>query len=337
VHLIRATSLIQFPELVAELGGNPANLLRPAGIRVEDIGHFETFIVLRGAIAALEAAATATSTPDIGRRLSCRQGIEILGPVGVAARNAGTFGEALTTFNRFMAAYSPGLSVAVHPLPDPEIVFFEHRIELSPTPPHGQTVELSLGIMLRVLRMLLQPDYAPVEVHLPHRPLAPESDYRRFFGTRVLFGRPAAGLVIRSDDLERELRCDTLTHETATSYLQTIVSQRPPTTARAVADMARHLLPARMASIEMIAEQFGLHPKALQRRLATEGTSFSSVIDGLRREMAEQYLRDPAITLVHLSHQLGFAEQSVLSRAAHRWFGMSPMQYRRQQGQSARS
>ena len=55
------------------------------------------------------------------------------------------------------------------------------------------------------------------------------------------------------------------------------------------------------------------------------------------QEAKAQLDRDPAITLVHLSHQLGFAEQSVLSRAAHRWFGMSPMQYRRQQGQSARS
>jgi AraC-like DNA-binding protein len=72
-----------------------------------------------------------------------------------------------------------------------------------------------------------------------------------------------------------------------------------------------------------------LHPKALQRRLGAEGTTFAAVLDGVRRETAVRYLRDTEMSLLHLSRQLGYAEQAVLTRACQRWFGATPLAYRR--------
>jgi Arabinose-binding domain of AraC transcription regulator, N-term len=60
------------------------------GIREQDVGNYDAFIPFRAASRAAESAAQATATPDFGRRLAQRQGIEILGPVGVAARTAAT-------------------------------------------------------------------------------------------------------------------------------------------------------------------------------------------------------------------------------------------------------
>nr|WP_231608634.1 helix-turn-helix domain-containing protein [Mycobacterium shottsii] len=58
--------------------------------------------------------------------------------------------------------------------------------------------------------------------------------------------------------------------------------------------------------------------------LAAEGTNFNAVVDDVRREMTERYLRDTDMTRTHLARQLGYAEQSVLSRACQRWFGATP-------------
>jgi AraC-like DNA-binding protein len=96
----------------------------------------------------------------------------------------------------------------------------------------------------------------------------------------------------------------------------------------AVRAMVRQLLPTGTASLELIAAQFDLHPKALHRRLAAEKTTFAELIDHVRRETAERYLRDTDISLSHLTRELGYAEQSVLSRSCRRWFGCGPSSYR---------
>ncbi len=328
MQLIRATALSHFPELVRELGADPAELLAAHGIRAEDVGRTDVFLGLRGGIGAIEAAAAVTGTTDFGRRLALRQGIEILGPLGVAARTAANVGAALQIFDLFMGAYSPGLSVRLHPHADPALVFFEYRVELTPAPPQEQTVELSLGLMLRVLQFMLGPDYRPAAACIPHPPVGPAAGYRPYFGCPVRFGEPAAGLGIKATDLERPLRRDQLMHQTAMEYLDSIVEQRPQTAARAVSDIARHLLPTGTATVESIATQMGLHPKALQRKLSAEQTTFAEIVDRVRRDTAEHCLRNPDVTLAHLTRQLGYAEQSVLTRACQRWFGTTPTLYR---------
>jgi AraC-like DNA-binding protein len=88
------------------------------------------------------------------------------------------------------------------------------------------------------------------------------------------------------------------------------------------------LLPTGTASLELIAAQFDLHPRALHRRLVAENTTFGELIDEVRRHTAERYLRDTDISLSHLTRELGYSEQSVLSRSCRRWFGCGPRNYR---------
>src|SRR5689334_19154222 len=95
MSLIRGTSLLGFQQLVTELGGDPDALAREAQLPAEAIGDHDSFVSYRGVVALLESAAVSTGAPDFGRRLGSRQGLEILGPLGVAARTAATVGAAL--------------------------------------------------------------------------------------------------------------------------------------------------------------------------------------------------------------------------------------------------
>ena len=79
MSVARGTEMSNYPSLVAELAGDPASLLRAAGIRRHDVGNYEPFILFRAAIRAIESAAEAMATPDFGRWVAQRQGIEILG------------------------------------------------------------------------------------------------------------------------------------------------------------------------------------------------------------------------------------------------------------------
>ena len=327
MSVVRGTALSNYSSLVTELGGDPAGLLRAAGIRDRDAGNYDAFISYRAAIQAIESAAQTTGTPDFGRLLAQRQGIEILGPVGVAARTAATVADALRIFGTYMAAYSPAITIRVLPLADPQRSLLAVEFLLDSPPPHPQTTELSLGVSLRVFRLLMGADYTPLKVHLPHDPLTPKADYVRYFGCTPEFASRAAGFTVRTADLGRPLHRDDVAHRAVVDYLNGI-TPRGAGIVESVRTIVRQLLPTGAATLEVVADQFSLHPKTLQRRLAEEDTTFAALVDQVRKDAAERYLRNTAISLTHLARELGYAEQSVLTRSCKRWFGAGPAAYR---------
>ena len=327
MSVVRGTALSNYPSLVTELGGDAAGLLRAAGIRDPDAGNYDAFIPYRAAIQAIESAAQTTGTPEFGRRLAQRQGIEILGPVGVAARTAATVADALRIFGTYMAAYSPAITIRVLPLADPQRSLLAVEFLLDSPPPHPQTTELSLGVSLRVFRLLMGADYTPLKVHLPHDPLTPKADYVRYFGCTPEFASRAAGFTVRTADLGRPLHRDDVAHRAVVDYLNGI-TPRGAGIVESVRTIVRQLLPTGAATLEVVADQFSLHPKTLQRRLAEEDTTFAALVDQVRKDAAERYLRNTAISLTHLARELGYAEQSVLTRSCKRWFGAGPAAYR---------
>ncbi|MCV7149943.1 AraC family transcriptional regulator [Mycolicibacterium pyrenivorans] len=328
MSLVRGTSLSGLPELVQSLGCDADALLASVGISAADAGRHDVFVPLPRVAMAIETAALLTGTPDFGRRLAERQGIDILGPVGVAARTAATVVGALRVFERYLAAYSPGLAVRLGESDDPECVFFEFVFTDRDLPPITQSVELSLGVTLRVLRFLIGARHNPVAVHLPHEPLTSVGSYRRFYGCDARFAERTAGFTLRRVDLEKPLAQDQLGHEAIVAYLSGITT-RNDATGDTVQVLVRQLLPSGTAKLKSVAGQLGLHPKTLQRRLADEHTTFAAITDGVRRELADRLLRDTGVTLAHLAHELGYAEQSVLTRSCQRWFGCPPGVYRK--------
>ncbi|GFG69959.1 AraC family transcriptional regulator [Mycolicibacter senuensis] len=328
MSVVRGTALSGYPELVAELGGDPAALLAAAGVPSGAAGTHEVFVPYRAVILAVEDAANATATPDFGRRLALRQDIGIFGPLGVAARTAATVGGGFSIVERFMSAYSPAISARIIPGGKNSESFYAFDVLLERSPPHPQTTELSLGVSLGIMRMMFDAPYAPLSVHLPHRALTPVRDYVAYFGCRPYFARPVAGFTFRTADLDRPLHRDDQAHQAMVHYLRAVTDETPGVAA-SVRVMARQLLPTGTVSLELIADELGLHPKALHRRLAAEQTTFAALVDGVRRDAADRYLRETDISLSHLARELGYAEQSVLSRSCRRWFGCSASSYRK--------
>jgi AraC-like DNA-binding protein len=74
--------------------------------------------------------------------------------------------------------------------------------------------------------------------------------------------------------------------------------------------------------------------RTLQRRLAAEGTSFSALVEGVRREAALTGIAGPA-SMADLSAQIGYANQSSLTRAVRRWTGAPPVALRAPAGSRA--
>jgi AraC-like DNA-binding protein len=335
MSLVRGTSLLGFTELVIELGADPTVLLRRAHLDPGSVGGHDTFVGYRSVLALLEDAAGATGQGDFGRLLATRQGLEILGPIGVAARTAPTVGAALAAIEQYMAYYSPALAVGVVRGPGPTTAGFEWRILAERPPVHRQAAELALGVAVRVFRLLAGEDFLPSSVQLRHQALGDRNAYVRYFGCPVEFTSARYGFRFPAAVLARTIEADGAVHAVVRDYLSSVVGPSAPTVSDAVGQLVRRMLPTGALDLVLVADQLGHHPRTVQRQLAAQGTSFAGIVDVIRREEAERYLRDSDMPLGQLSGVLGFSEQSAFSRACRRWFGASPTQVRRSAGQGA--
>ena len=327
--LIRGTSLTGFVELVDELGGDGERALRSAGVDPGAIGDFGAFIPYRPILDLLEDAAAETGTPDLGRRLGARQGLDVLGSIGAAARSAATVGRALTTIERYLRAYTPAISVSVHP-DRPGVACLETRRTVDGLPSYPQAAELAVTVGHRILWMLVGHGWQPVQVDLPHRPVASVGSYESFYDAPVRFGQPRMGVLLDAADLDKPLSSDETTHQLLVSHLRELVPVAEQATVPMVNDLIRRLLPGGRVDLTTVAEELGVHPRTLQRRLDGDGVTFGELVQDVRRSTAEKYLRETDMPLGHLATELGYLEQSAFTRASRRWFGMSPLAYRRE-------
>lgn len=326
--LIRGTSLAGFVELVDELGGDGVRLLRDAGIPAEAVGDFGAFVDYLAVIEVLEKAAAATGVFDLGRRLGARQGIEVLGSVGAAARSAPTVRTALATIERYLRAYTPALQTGVISA-GAGVARFEFTRTVKGMPPYPQAAELGLGVCVQIFRLLIARNWRPIRVDFAHHPVTAVEGYERYYGGPVHFGQPGMGFLLAEADLDRPLSTDATTHDLLVSHLQMMVPAEPAGVVPMVNDLIRRLLPGGTVELAAVADELGVHPRTLQRRLEEEGVTFAELVQGVRRRTAESYLRDTDMSLRHLATELGYLEQSAFSRASRRWFGMSPLAYRR--------
>jgi AraC-like DNA-binding protein len=80
--------------------------------------------------------------------------------------------------------------------------------------------------------------------------------------------------------------------------------------------------------IEEIANKMGMASWTLRRKLNEENTSFSQIVDRVRKELGESYVSDTLLNFTEISFLLGFSSPSAFQRAFKRWTKVSPGEYR---------
>ncbi len=333
--MVRAGALQGFDELVRELGGNSEALRRRRGVATVDPDHL---IWLDPVAQLLDDAATLLDSPDFGLRLAARQDARSLGMLAVAIQTAPTIAQAIATASRHLLVHSPAYEVVVDdadPL-DAAWAMVRFSVRLEDDTPRRQLVEGCLGYLHRLAFDATRGGYRPRAVSLPHSPLAATDTYRRFFGVPVRFEQPYAAVHI-----DRERLQDTIASrdpQVQRLAIEHITRGSPAATLR-YTDLVRNIL-VRNLGVDRVtkpatATQLHLHPRALQRRLEREGTSFEKIRSQVHRAAALRYLRDTDLPFTHIAKVLGFSEQSAFTRACNNWFGRSPSAVRKGDGHRA--
>jgi AraC-like DNA-binding protein len=208
-----------------------------------------------------------------------------------------------------------------------------HRLVLAVRPgsrpaPH-QRFAFDLLHFLSFCRWVTDAELKPaVELSHPGGQSAPA--FAAAFGCVPRFGAAENALVFSAAETTRPLptahdRLSTVHDQTAAEHLQRMFGSLVKTQAGAtIAGRLPDGAPTRGA----IARALGMSERTLHRRLTEEGTSFQRLVDETRRELAENFLARRDLSLAAVAYMLGFKDQGSFFRAAHRWFSMTPTQYR---------
>jgi AraC-like DNA-binding protein len=91
-----------------------------------------------------------------------------------------------------------------------------------------------------------------------------------------------------------------------------------------VEELLIEFLPSGRTAMSDVAGELGIGRRTLQRRLASEGTSWLEVLSGTRERLARYYFESTDLNATEVGFLLGFEDPGSLFRAFHRWTGTTP-------------
>ena len=83
-----------------------------------------------------------------------------------------------------------------------------------------------------------------------------------------------------------------------------------------------------IASKELIAQEFAMSERSLQRHLAGTGASYRALLDAARKERAINFLSQTKLSTTEIAHNLGYQDERCFFRSFKRWTDQTPEQYR---------
>ena len=191
-------------------------------------------------------------------------------------------------------------------------------------------IDAGVATLVQMCRAAAGADFSPLRVELRREPPGCAEKFYEFFRCPVQFNGEVDAIYLDLPSIQRQLpesnRELALANELVTiDYLSRL--QSSDTTLKAVKVMVDKL-PDGSVTAEQIARELHLSPRTFQRRLQQEDTSFSQLLDAVRRELATTYMEATDKSVTEITYLLGFAETSTFSRAFKRWTGQSPTTFR---------
>jgi AraC-like DNA-binding protein len=320
---VHAPLLLHFTDVVESCGGDAATLLIQAGI---DSRQAPSGVAsYRQTAEVLERAASSLARPDFGMLLAqrqCEDGIE--GPLGRVMRHGCTFRDVLELAVKHSYAHSLASRTWLR-RSAPNSILFGHDILLPGLTAANQLMEQILLIGHLMAIRLTGGLVRARAILLRHERLSARSVYRRYFGCEVRFGEHQYATAFR----ERDLVCPIVSadpvalRQALSAVVKRFQDKQPPLT-QIVRGTIVHAIEERACTCAWVAGHLGLHLRTLHRRLRSEGSSFRTIKDEVRRDLARYYLCNTHVDLKAIAERLGFSEQSALTRRSHTWFNCKP-------------
>jgi AraC-like DNA-binding protein len=161
---------------------------------------------------------------------------------------------------------------------------------------------------------------------------AHSAEYRLMYCNELRFNRPNTLIAFESSYLDLALVQD---ENSIKEFLRTapesilLKYKSASSLAARIRRRLRQSLISKLPDFETLAGELKMTPATIRNRLHEEGTSYQSIKDHLRRDLAISYLSHSSRSVMDIALELGFSERSAFHRAFRKWTGASPGEFRR--------
>jgi AraC-like DNA-binding protein len=317
--------------LVAEVenrGLDPQGLLERSNIDPTRLTDLRETLSIEEADLLTRNAMTMTEDPGLGLVIGANAPENMLQVFGHLLLAQSTIREAFTALRRYSSLLAEGPTWGLVERAEIAMFTYEPALQLGDSTRCG--VDYTLAMTARMGQHFSPHGAVLQEVHVQHAAPIYAQRYQEVFMCPVRFEMPTNALVFPREYIDRaQPHADdtvrAVLRETAERLLQERAQSR--SVAQRVRTLLRYEQDLSGVNVDRIARHVGLSARALRRRLGSEGTPLSTLVDEARCRIACHELRRPDTTIKATAELLGFSEPSAFHRAFKRWTGRTPAEY----------
>lgn len=320
------SSLIRWLE---QEGYSRDDLIEGSGLVPSDIDNPEVLICFRQHRVLIGNALRLTANPHIGLYFGKYLPMTSMGTMGYAVLSSKNLSEAVDMMQRYMKVQAPLIGIRTHVDEDSAGIFMQESLDYGDI--RQFMYESFLSSISRIYDQLID---APKEGIVIHYGMDKPDDWQtheHLLPFPVVFSSGRVGVTFPSSLLEinskmwdpatasamrrvcEEQLAKIQDNQGLTHQIQDIIQQ------------AGDELP----SMNVVAEKLCVSPRTLRRELEKLDTTYQSLLDEYRKDMALQYLKTSSLSVQEIALKLGYSDPSNFSRAFRKWTGKSPGDFRR--------
>lgn len=310
-----------------------AQLFESLSFPLKDINNASKNLSFDDYLNLIDQINKAWNVPGLGLKLGIVKSIKNFGIYGYALMASTTYEQFNAVANRiFYAIYEPltienrvvGDMLEISYIPKTHIAQNIHVILME------QVITCGISLMSTQLpenvswdSCIINCNYvAPGHAHF----------YRKYFPGTINFNQPVMQLCVPASWMQLPLKAgNNYIYSLCENKIADILSSL--NTQSTLSNRVRHILLSsnfnNVPGINLIAKSFHMAERTLHLRLSREGTSYRVILNEVRNELAQRYLKESSLTVQEIAFLLGYEHTQNFYRAFLKNNRITPSQFRR--------
>ena len=307
-------------------------LMLKAGVTRKQVEDQSLRLAAKGQIKFVKLVANALHDDFLGFHLARDADFREIGLLYYVLNSSNLLGDSLRRAERYSSIVNEAVSLRVRVEKELSVTYQYVGIErLS----DRHQMESWVTSLVRICRQLTNRHLLPSSVKFVHRRKGGAPALEKFLGCDVTFGAATDEVAFPGTVKQMPVvSADPYLNKLLIRYCEEARSHREAgrlTFRVAVENAIAPLLPHGRARAGEIARQLGMSLRTLERRLGSEGLTFTGILSELRVDLARRYLLEEDLAISKIAWLLGYQDVTAFTHAFKRSTGKSPREARAQE------
>ena len=327
-----ACKVLAIVDELREQGRSAELLLQDAGLDLEMLRDPDTRISQRQILTVCRSAARISPTPEAAFLAGRRVHITHLGMFGYAVLSQPNMRAILEFALRYRPLSAPMIGLKTLETDEALNMIFTPILGVKEESPEFRFIlDFNIAMFANLSQDSLGSQFRVARIGITAQHSAAARLIHETFGVEVETGQEQNVLALPRELADAPLvLANPVTAATAQKICDSLLEELSPQSVllRRITSLLMQKR-GEMMDFCTVAQELGLGQRTLRRRLQAEGTTFNEIRNGLRRELAIQYLRDTSMTNEDIAVALGFSDATNFAAAFRKWTDQPPGAYRK--------